>query len=632
MSDQPKGKLKIFLGYCAGCGKTYAMLQAAHKKQAEGVDVVAGYIEPHDRKETMALVEGLETIPVKDIAYRNIIIHEFDIDAALTRKPQLILVDELAHTNAHGSRHIKRFSDIKELLHAGIDVYTTLNIQHLESLYDIISKITRISVNERIPDKILDDADQVEFIDIEPDDVLKRLMEGKIYPKTKVQTAMRNFFLKDNLTALRELALRRLADRMNLLNLTRSKTFTKEHILVCLSSSKTNAKVIRTAARLAQAFNADFSALYIETENQNENMDADDLEMLKKNRDLASNLHADIVSVYGENIAESIYEFASVSAVSKVVIGWSAPMVRGYHKTTLMDELQAYDADFDIYIIPDKKHAPKKARRTTYKPEVHFDVKNTIYCVVALVAATIVGLIFQHYGITESNTIMLYLLSVVVISYSTNWYYALASCLCAVLMFNFFFTLPIYSLEAYDPTYIATFVIMFLVSLIISTLTGKIKRQSFINASQVYRTAILLETSQKLQVAETMSDLAKTTCEQLYKLLDRTIIIYTVRDNKLQVPFIYQKEFDPREEDLFLSSNETTVAEWVLRNNRMAGVSTSTLSGCHALYMAVRKKETIYAVVGIAMEPHEQLPPFEKSVLTTIINEIALSMDAMNKR
>ena len=260
-----RGKLKIFFGYAAGVGKTYAMLEAAHVAYHAGVDVVAGYVEPHQRPETSKLLDGLELLPPLKVTHNGIMLNEFDLDGALKRNPDLILVDELAHTNDEQCRHLKRYQDINELLDHGIDVYTTINVQHIESLNDIIASITAVVVKERIPDYIFDNADQVELVDIEPEDLIKRLEAGKIYQKNQVQRALGNFFMLDNLIALREIALRRTADRVNkkfeqIKPKNGEHHYTNEHILICLSPAPSNQKVIRTAARMANAFFGEFSA------------------------------------------------------------------------------------------------------------------------------------------------------------------------------------------------------------------------------------------------------------------------------------------------------------------------------------------------------------------------------------
>lgn len=306
-SYHKRGHLKIFFGYAAGVGKTYAMLKAAHAAKRRGIDVVVGYVEPHPRPRTAALLKGLEILPNKQIPYHNIVLKEFDLDAVIKRKPQLVIVDELAHTNAEGCRHEKRYQDVEELLKAGIDVYTTVNVQHIESLNDMVASITGITVRERIPDRVFDNADQVELVDIEPEDLIERLHAGQIYLDTQAQKALTNFFSIENLTALREISLRRCADRVNKLTesariKSNSDYFTDEHILVCLSSSPTNAKIIRTASRMANAFKGTFTALFVETSDF-PNMSEEDKKRLRDNIHLAEQLGATIETVYGDDVA-----------------------------------------------------------------------------------------------------------------------------------------------------------------------------------------------------------------------------------------------------------------------------------------------------------------------------------------
>ena len=343
-----KGKLKIFLGYAAGSGKTYAMLEAAHEAKKHQVDVVAGYIEPHARPDTQAMIEGLEVIPPLMVDYKGIQLREFNLDAALQRKPQLLLVDELAHTNVHGSRNEKRYQDVQELLRAGINVYTTVNIQHLESLNDLVGNITNIEVRERIPDSVFDQADQVEVIDIEPEELIDRMKEGKIYGPIQAERALQNFFRREKLAALREIALRRSADRVNRIAeeernvLGNMEYHTGEHILACISAAPSSAKVIRTAARLSYAFHAQFTALYVETPSMQEAGEKTK-QTLKSHLELAKALGAKIVTVYGEDAAYQIAEYATVSNVSKVVMGrtnhrgiWRRPRIEVMEKLTHM--------------------------------------------------------------------------------------------------------------------------------------------------------------------------------------------------------------------------------------------------------------------------------------------------------
>ena len=331
IDSQRQGSLKIFFGYAAGVGKTYAMLKAAHQAKKQGIDIVVGYIERHTRPDTLALLEGLEQLPNKEVAYKGIKIKEFDLDTALKRHPQIILVDELAHSNAAGCRHTKRYQDVEELLRAGIDVYTTVNVQHLESLNDLVASITQIAVSERIPDSVFDSADQVELVDIEPDDLIARLQSGKVYRKNQASRALNHFFTRDNLAALREIALRRTADRLSR-NAQKSgnETVAKagEHILICLSSSPSNAKVIRTAARMAEAFHSGFTALFVETPETKE-LKGESLKRLRDNLRLAEQLGAQIATVYGDDPAVQIAEYAKVSGITKIVLG------RTNHKSTI---------------------------------------------------------------------------------------------------------------------------------------------------------------------------------------------------------------------------------------------------------------------------------------------------------
>ena len=363
---EKSGKLKIFFGYAAGVGKTYTMLEAAHEAQNRGIDVVAGYVERHVRPDTLALLDGLEQLPCKEISYKGVALKEFDLDAALKRKPQLILVDELAHTNAEGSRHTKRYQDVEELLRAGIDVYTTVNVQHLESLNYLVACITKNSVSERIPDRVFDSADQVELVDIEPSDLITRLQNGKVYRSGQAERALGNFFTLENLAALREIALRRTADRLNRKAQKKGNEAAAragEHILVCLSSSPSNAKVIRMAARMAEAFHSGFTALFVETP-QTKELKGDHLKRLRDNLRLAEQMGAQISTVYGDDPAIQIAEYAKVSGVTKIVLGRTNHRhLYFFRGKSLADRLTALTGNMDIYIIPDSQPLFKKRFR-----------------------------------------------------------------------------------------------------------------------------------------------------------------------------------------------------------------------------------------------------------------------------
>ncbi|WMI79789.1 sensor histidine kinase [Anaerotignum sp. MB30-C6] len=623
-----RGHLKIFFGYAAGVGKTYAMLKAAHGAKRRGVDVVVGYVESHERAETTVLLNGLEQLEVKPMEYKGLSLKEFDIDLALARKPKLILVDELAHTNVQGSRHAKRYQDIDELLRNGIDVYTTVNVQHIESLNDIVVSITGIVVRERIPDFVFDNASQVELVDIEPYELINRLKEGKIYKEKQAQKALSSFFDIKNLTALREIALRRCADRVNIISEKirvqgKSEYYTDEHILVCLSSSPTNAKIIRTAARMCNAFKGTFTALFVETSvfplMSNENK-----ERLRKNIHLAEQLGATVETAQGDDVAYQISEFARLSGVSKIVLGRNnATRKYFWSKPTLTEKLTEIAPNLDIYIIPDKQTPPYKSQRPKNSSKVH--LYDMVKAVLLLAAATIIGFFFYHLAFSEANMIMAYILSVLLISVFTNHrLYSLFSSVVSVLLFNYFFTAPRFTLNATDAGYPVTFVIMFIAAFITSTLATKLKQQAKQSAQTAYRTKILLETNQLLQKTESKEKIIEVTCKQLSKLIEKDIVFHPVSDGDLGKPITF---FDRVSDDEnYLLQNELAVAKWVLKNNKHAGATTNTLSSAKCYYLAVRMNEIVYGVVGIALEDHP-LQSFEHSIMLSMLGECALALE-----
>lgn len=623
------GKLKIFFGYAAGVGKTYAMLEAAHQARAAGVDVVAGYIEPHTRPETMALLDGLEQLPFKTIPYKGMELRELDLDGALARHPQLLLVDELAHTNAQGCRHAKRYQDVQELLRAGISIYTTVNVQHLESLNDMVASITGVTVSERIPDSVFDSAAQVEVVDLEPADLLERLRAGKIYREAQVSQAMGHFFTEKNLAALREVALRRTADRLE-----RStsgadgfKVKSGEHILICLSGAPSNAKVIRTAARMAEAFHGAFTALFVETPEFSSQSNGERAG-LRANLHLAEELGARITTVYGDDPAIQIAEYARVSGISKIVLGRS-PGRRGFPlpRKNLMDRLNELAPDLDIYIIPDQSVPNRRQKRAPRDLQERFSWADSLHMLSILTLCTAVGYLFRGLGFKPDNIIMVYILGVLGVSMvTTGRSYSLVSSLLSVLIFNFFFTYPYFSLMS-DPSYIATFGIMFIVALLGSSLTTRIKRQAIQSANKAYRTEALLETSRKLQTAEGTEAILSVTATQLEKLLERDLLLYPIGEDgalaeAMRFPLIPNSDMAE-----YLTPAERAVAEWVQKNNKHAGATTGTLPSAKCLYMAVRGSERVLAVAGIAIGGGQKPDAFEKNLMLAILDECGLALE-----
>lgn len=629
-TEQPgQGRLKIFFGYAAGVGKTYAMLEAALRVRDAGVDVVAGYIEPHTRPETMTLLDGLERLPVLELPYKGILLKEFDLDAALRRRPQLILVDELAHTNAGGSRHVKRYQDVQELLRSGIDVYTTVNVQHLESLNDKVAAITGVTVTERVPDSVFDSAAQVELVDLEPSDLLERLRAGKIYRPQQAGRALEHFFTEKNLAALREIALRRTADRLDAAPRINGEERVNagEHILICLSSSPSNAKVIRTAARMARAFHGAFTALFVETP-EFASLSEEDKNRINANIRLAEELGARITTTYGVDPAVQIAEYARISGISKIVLGRS-PRRRGLRSSkNLVERLNELAPDVDTYIIPDQRTGTRSARGSKHKPgQERLSIADILKTLGVLALCTLGGYFFSSLGISDTNIILLYLLGVLVISMvTTGRSYSFLSSGLSVLIFNFFFTVPRFTLRS-DPSYLATFTIMFLVALLSTSLTVRVKTQAKMNADKAYRTAILLESSRKLQNAEGAEGILTVTAKQLNHLLERDLVVYPAGGQERLLPAMAFPFSEGTDLSHLLTPSEAAVAEWVRKNNKRAGATTNTLPNAKGLYLSIRGTGGALAVVGIALDRERPLLAFEKSLMVALLDECGLALE-----
>ena len=638
---EKKGKLCIFLGYAAGVGKTCAMLDAAHELLKEGVDLVSGYIEPHARPETSKREEGLEKVPPLLVPYKGIDLRELDLDAVLRRKPQLVLVDELAHTNAAGMRHRKRYEDIEEILDAGIDVYTTVNIQHLESLNDIVGSITGIHVRERVPDKIFDSADQVKLVDIEPDILIERLKEGKIYKAVQAERALQNFFAKDKLIALREIALRRMADKVNRLAILEhiqnesgenGEYYQGEHIMTCISAAPSCKKVIRSASRMAYAFHAKFTALYVETTALQNAEPA-----VKKARDenihLAEALGAKVVTVFGDDIAFQIAQYARVSSVTKLVLGrTNHRILLGQKKGTLTDQISEYMPELDIFIIPDTGNTGKK-RYFLHTPKRYVSAKATesLYMdllkeTAALCMATGVGFLFRKLGFVDADIIMGYLFSILILSlYTTRRYIAVSAAVLSVFLFDWFFVHPYYSLTFYSGEYSVTFGIMLLFSIIISTVLSTGRRQARESAKIMYRTELLLENSRKMRRVENVKDLLMELSEKVLKLMNLSVVFYVRKDEKTTGPWLFPREGVSKEElGKTQDEKERAVVDWVMANKKRAGCCTHTLPDAKAMYLPVKTSEEIYGVMGIILEEKREIPSFEYGLLTAMLNEAAL--------
>ena len=630
-NKEARGKLKIFFGYAAGVGKTYAMLEAAHDAKKAGVDVVVGYIEPHTRPETMALLEGLEILPRLPVNYRGITLKEFDLDGALNRKAQLILVDELAHTNAEGMRHNKRYSDIEELLEAGIDVYTTVNVQHIESLNDIIASITHVVVKERVPDRVFQEAFQVELIDIEPIELIERLNLGKIYKDIQAKKALSNFFSKENLAALREISLREVADRVNKevnINKSYSKSVyhTNEHILVCLSSSPTNARVIRAAARMAEAFHASFTALFVETVDSKD-LSEKNIKTLRENLKLAEELGAKVETVYGNDVPYQVAEYSKLSGVSKIIIG-RTKRKKSIFKSKLgyVDRIVELAPEIDLYVIPDSDDIVYKGKYAVK----NFDIstRDFIRTFGILSIATLASFLLYNLGFSEANIITVFILGVLFISNKTDGFiYGGIAALISVILFNFFFTHPRFSLDFYDPAYVVTFVIMLASALITSTLTNKVKRQAKVSAVIANRTNILLEASRELERANSLEDIIFTAQKQLYKFLRKPIIIYEVSNEGISNVYRQSNESLVKVNNKYIAEDEKAIVTWVIKNKKRAGADTDTLPGAKATYIPLIGQDNVMVVIAIVLKEDESVENSERSLLEAILSQISFAIE-----
>ena len=634
-----RGKLKIFLGYAAGSGKTYTMLEAAHEAKKHGIDVVAGYIELHDRPDTLKLTEGLEMIPPLWIEYKGVKFREFDLEQALKRKPKLILVDELAHTNVAGCRNHKRYQDVKELLRAGIDVYTTINIQHLESLNDLVGTITHIEVRERVPDRIFDHADQVEVIDIEPEDLIRRMQEGKIYHKQQAQRALDHFFRREKLAALREITLRRTADRVNRIaeeerNIMGDMEYhTGEHVLVCISAAESSPKVIRSAARLAYAFHAKFTGIYVETPEMQEAGEKTK-QSLQNHMELARSLGAKIVTVFGSDIGFQIAEYAVVGNVSKVVLG------RTNHnrfiqkpRPELLEKLNNRAPNIDVYVIPDIKQKKIHTRMNIRSERWEKKWKRIFWgfaaITVVMILTTMVAFVLQKWNLPESNIIMVYILGVLLSSYiSDNKLFAVYSSMFSVLAFNFFFTEPYLSLKAYDKGYPTTFLMLFIVGLFTAVQTRKLKLQNRESVKKAYRTEILLENSQKLRRCKSELEVWNQVAGQVGKLLNLSLIIYPVNEKGLlNDALVFPKKGVTKEQlEFLLDSQERAVAQWSAANHHRAGTCTHTLPTAKAMYIPIQNEKEVKGILGIYLEERRKLQEFEYGLLIAMLNETGVKL------
>ncbi len=621
-----RGTLKIFFGPAAGVGKTYAMLEAARQQKAAGVDVVAGYVETHGRAETQALLEGVEQLPLWTIEYRGTRLHEFDIDAALARRPALILVDELAHTNAPGLRHPKRWQYVEELLDAGISVYTTLNVQHLESLNDIVAQITGIRVHETVPDWIVERADEVELIDLTPDELLTRLREGKVYVPAQAEQAVRNFFRRGNLIALRELALRRTAERVD----EQMQGYMRDHaipttwpvaerVLVCISPGPLSISLVRRGRRMAAFYRAEWHAVYVETP-EHAHLAPEQRARVLKALALAEQLGAKTATLTGHDVAAELLAYARAQNVSQIVIG--KPLQPRWHDLlfgSVVDSITRASGPIDVYVVTGERE--EEGRSVFRPPRRHSRWPNYARAIAVIFVCTLLTQIIFTY-VERSNLIMLYLLGVVGVAAWQGRGPAILAAVLGVAAFDLFFVPPYLTFAVSDTQYIFTFAVMLLVAIVISTLTVRIREQADFARRREQRTAALYAMSRELAKARGRDTLVGIAVDQIAGTFDaRVAILVPDASGNLAVVSSGERTFAPGEHEL-------GVAEWAYRHGESAGMSTDTLPSSQGFYHPLVASNGIVGVLGI--EPSRAnlfADPEQRHLVETFASQTALAME-----
>lgn len=617
--SKKKGKLKIFFGYATGVGKTYSMLDDAHSQLREGIDVVVGYIEPHTKPETIHLLDGLFALPPKVVVNNNRSYMEFDIDAALNRKPELILVDEIAHTNTAGMRNKKRYQDIEELLNAGIDVYTTLNLQHIESLTDIVQDIPKVNVKDTIPDYIFDKADKVALIDIEPDELINRYGE-------KILLSI------DNLRFLREVTMRKAVDRISHYNQNEqilSVKMVRTKLLVCISSSPSAERSIRWTARTAEAFRAPWIALYVENMESKHLADIEK-ESIQANLDLAELLGAKNVTLNGHDAASVVAEYARHSGITNIVIGKSRnrKTLKSLLEVDIENKLISLLPGIEIHIIPGSivQKPYRQPRKIHIKEDLFLTWSDTVRTIGVLFGATIFSIGLHSLQFGNQNAIMVYILSVLFISRITMGYvYGIAASALSVLLFNFFFVSPLYTFHAIQPGYSVTFVIMLIVALITSTSTVRIKTQARLAVEREVRTEVLYEINKKLLVTRGVQSIVILTNEYLVKHFGCSTIFYT-QDPQVDSNGSLMQSAADEDASFMLSESERAVAHWVFFNQKQAGAGSDTLMESSAFYIPIISQDKVLGVIGLS-SVKGKLNREERLLLQMITSQVAMALE-----
>jgi len=629
------GKLRIFVGAAPGVGKTYTMLETARARKRDGYDVVVAVVETHGRKETETLLEGLEIVPRRLVEYKGRSIAEMDLDGVIARRPQIALVDELAHTNAPGSRHPKRYLDVGEILNSGIDVYTTVNIQHIESLNDVVAQITRVRVRETVPDAIFDRAESVELVDLTPEDLIQRLKEGKVYIPQQAERALEHFFSPANLTALRELALRRTAERVDeqLLNEMQARAIqgpwaAGERVLVCVSEDPRSAGLVRATKRLADRIHAPWTAIYFETarsaqlNNQERDRIADTLR-------LAMNLGGETVTVPGgaRRIADDVIDYAHANNITQIVIGKSErPRWFEILHGSVVHDLVRRAGTINVHVIAgeelESEPIPKKTIRTAERHEP-IDPRPYVFSLIAIAISLLVGEIIEPWFGLE-NVDLVFMTGIVAVAARYGLWPSLFASVVASLCYNFFFLPPLYMFTIADPKNVLAFVFFIVMAIIVSNVAARVQSQAVTAMTRARTTESLYSFSRKLAGVGALDDVLWATAYQVALMLKVRVVLLTPQDGSIEVAAGYPPE------DI-LDDADLAAAKWAWQNNRAAGRGSDTLPGAKRLFLPMRTGRGPVGVVGIDSDkPGPLLTPDERRLLDALIDQSALAIERVH--
>lgn len=620
-----RGKLKIFLGYIAGVGKTYEMLKAAHLRVAEGIDVRVGLVETHGRKETDALLAGLTAIPRKTMEYRGVFLTEFDLDAALKYSHALILVDELAHSNVPGSRHLKRYQDIEELLDAGIDVYTTLNVQHIESLNDVIAQITGVIVRETVPDRVIDEAEEIEVVDLAPSELLQRLKDGKVYVPDMAAKALEKFFNEGNLYALREIALRRAAERVDeqMIEYMQTRAIpgpwaAGEHILVSVGTGPLSERLVRTARRQADRMGARLTAIYVETPAYH-HLTREGKEQIVRTLELARKLGAETATVFGFNIASTVIDYARRHNITRILVGKTLrPRWQEYLFGSVVDQLIHDSGTIDVYVISSKEHNPRISEDLEYLLPAA-PPKDYVAASFLVTLLVIAGWFIKSY-ISPTNLAMLFLLVVVIVAFRQGLRPAIYTAVISVLAFDFFFVPPYLTFRVSDTEYIITFAGMIIVGTLVSLLVTRARENAMAAETREKETATLYALSRDLAGAPDAASIISEGSRHIKEIFRWESVVLLPEQSGLLM--------EQSLPSVRLTDDDIAVATWAFRHDTIAGLGTDTLHGSRLRYIPLKDSSGVIGVLGV--KPSESagfLTHEQERVLMALASQMALALE-----